>query len=118
MKIFITGIAGFLGSNLAEHFIELGDDVYGCDNLHGGDIKNIESMKLKFFQGDCNDFNFMKSCIPNDTDCMVHCAAYAHEGLSVFSPHLISSNIFPVPVTYFFLFSKKKGQSLPISFAT
>ena len=101
MKIFITGVAGFLGSNLAEHFLSMGDEVYGCDNLHGGDLKNIENLKVKFFKGDCNDLNFMKSCIPDNTDCLVHSAAYAHEGLSVFSPHLISSNIFSASVSVF-----------------
>ena len=39
MKIFITGIAGFLGANLADHFLKLGHEVHGCDNLIGGDLK-------------------------------------------------------------------------------
>ena len=33
MKVFITGIAGFLGSHLANRMIELGHDVSGNDNL-------------------------------------------------------------------------------------
>ena len=38
MKIFITGIAGFLGSHLAKHLIDLGHEVSGNDNMIGGDL--------------------------------------------------------------------------------
>ena len=36
MKIFISGIAGFLGSHLADAFIKDGHHVVGCDSLIGG----------------------------------------------------------------------------------
>ena len=49
MHIFITGVAGFLGSNLANHFIEKGHKVSGNDNLVGGDLNNIHP-KVKGFQ--------------------------------------------------------------------
>ena len=42
MKIFITGVAGFLGSHLAERMLNLGHDVLGNDNLIGGDIENVK----------------------------------------------------------------------------
>ena len=48
MKIFITGIAGFLGSHLAKNLIDLGHEVSGNDNMIGGDLENI-SKKIKFF---------------------------------------------------------------------
>ena len=32
-RIFITGICGFVGSNLANYFLNLGYRVYGIDNL-------------------------------------------------------------------------------------
>ena len=35
-KIFISGVAGFLGSHLADRFLADGYKVVGCDNLIGG----------------------------------------------------------------------------------
>ena len=39
-KIFISGVAGFLGSHLADKFIEDGFNVIGCDNLIDLEIIN------------------------------------------------------------------------------
>ena len=47
MRIFISGIAGFLGSHLADRMISLGHHVFGCDNLIGGYLDNVPK-KAKF----------------------------------------------------------------------
>ena len=94
MKIFITGVAGFLGSHLADRMLELGHEVSGNDNLIGGYRDNVPA-NVQFYEIDCCD-NEKLSAVMNDVDIVIHAAATAHEGLSVFSPSFITKNIFEV----------------------
>lgn len=110
MRVFITGVAGFLGSHIADAMIADGHEVVGIDNFIGGDPENIlhlETTKrhkapklFTFHQQDCLDLEYlgpvMKGC-----DVVVHCAATAYEGLSVFSPHLVTQNIVGASVGVF-----------------
>ena len=99
MKIFISGIAGFLGSHLADSFLRDGHQVVGCDSLIGGELANVPS-EAEFYQYDCCFRNSMLK-ITKGCDLVYHTAATAYEGLSVFSPHLITQNIVTGSVSLF-----------------
>ena len=91
MNIFITGVAGFLGSHLAEECIKKGHKVYGNDNLIGGYKDNIPK-KVIFSNIDCNNFEKLNDLFKQyKIDVLYHCAATAYEGLSVVSPNCGSS---------------------------
>lgn len=90
-RIFISGVAGFLGSHLADAFLADGHEVVGCDNMIGGYLDNVPS-GVHFRQIDCNDFGRMNEHMKG-VDIVYHCAATAYEGFSVFSPHLVTQNI-------------------------
>lgn len=98
-KVFITGVAGFLGCRLAERMHELGFAVAGNDTYIGGEAENVPSY-VEFHLADCCNFDSMKKAMEG-ADLIYHCAATAHEGLSVFSPSFITRNIFEASVTTF-----------------
>src|SRR6188768_2518872 len=61
--ILITGGAGFIGSNLCEYFLGLGDKVICLDNFSTGHHHN-----LKDFVNDAN-FKLIEGDIRNISDC-------------------------------------------------
>jgi UDP-glucose 4-epimerase len=96
-KIFITGIAGFLGSHLADAMLKMGHEVSGCDNLLGGYLENVPD-GVDFHQVDCGYLNTMNKLLKG-VDVVYHTACTAYEGLSVFSPHLVCQNTFQITAT-------------------
>jgi len=91
MRVFISGIAGFLGSHLADTMIAEGHHVVGVDSLLGGYLDNVPP-RAEFFAEDCNDLECMKEHM-RGVDVVFHCAAAPHEGLSVFSPRLVTQSV-------------------------
>ncbi|MEI9958241.1 MAG: NAD-dependent epimerase/dehydratase family protein [Ferruginibacter sp.] len=76
MKILITGVAGFIGSNLAKKLLEREHTVIGIDNLNYGFLRNTEFAKNN------NNFQFIMGDIANPlilkdvkADIIVHLAS-------------------------------------------
>ena len=84
LKILVTGAAGFLGAHLCDKLQNLHHKVIGIDNMIGGDLDDLPK-NLEFHKIDCCDFRKLDK-ITKNIDVVYHCAATAHEGLSVFSP--------------------------------
>ena len=98
-KVLVTGVAGFLGSHLSEHLSSLGHKVIGIDNMIGGYKDNIPK-EIEFHDIDCCDFQKIQK-IMKGVEIVYHCAATAHEGLSVFSPYEITKNNYLASVSIF-----------------
>lgn len=94
---FITGVAGFLGSHLAERFLSQGHRVIGVDNLVGGYLDNVLP-GVEFYAIDCRNRAELAD-VMKGVDVVYHCAAYAYEGLSVFSPHIVTDNVYSATVS-------------------
>lgn len=67
MKLLVTGGAGFIGSNLCEHFVNKGDTVVCLDNLSTGFMHNIEPLLEKsnftFIKGDIRELNVCRDAV-------------------------------------------------------
>ena len=83
-RILCTGVAGLLGSHMAEYLLDKGYDVYGIDNLSGGYAENIPQ-GVTFYSKDLIDKTRLATLFRNiKPDYVYHFAAYAAEGLSPF----------------------------------
>jgi UDP-glucose 4-epimerase len=93
-KVLITGSGGFLGSHLAESFLKKNYKVIGIDNFIGGYRDNLPEGIQNFDL----DLDNLDSILPifKDVDLVIHAACTAYEGLSVFSPALISRNTYQI----------------------
>lgn len=78
-KILITGVAGFIGSNLAENLIRRGHTVVGVDNMSQGEALNLQpllsSPNFEMHEVDIRDIPGL-STAAKGCDSIVHLAAY------------------------------------------
>lgn len=83
-RVLVTGVAGFIGSHVAEHCLKLGFEVVGVDDLSGGFRDNVPR-GVDFQQGTVTDHDWVASLwATGNYDYVYHLAAYAAEGLSHF----------------------------------
>lgn len=106
MKVCVTGVAGLIGSWVAEKLLEQGHQVVGIDNFFGGywdtvydDKSKLNALKNKnhtFFLVDITDHERIPAIAHQLEGCDVvyHCAAIAPEGYSVFAPSIIANSVF------------------------
>ena len=65
----ITGVAGFIGSNLLETLLKLNQKVIGLDNFSTGYQKNLDEVQSRISTKQWNNFSFIKGDIRNLEDC-------------------------------------------------
>ena len=96
-KALVTGVAGFMGSHIAEELIRKGWEVTGIDNLIGGYLDNVPA-GVKFLEADLAELEVIAPAF-EDVDVVIHSACTAYEGLSVFSPSLVVQNTAQITAT-------------------
>lgn len=87
MRILVTGAAGFIGSHVCEHFIELGHSVVGLDNFDIFYPKRIKQLNLTglsvkkqflFYEADIRDSEQLNRVFTaHKIDTVIHLAAKA-----------------------------------------
>jgi dTDP-glucose 4,6-dehydratase len=75
LKVFISGVAGFIGSNLASAHLLAGDEVIGIDNFCTGQARNLEALDgLNFIEANLME---ARSLLPESVDVVYHFASPA-----------------------------------------
>jgi dTDP-glucose 4,6-dehydratase len=100
MKIFVTGGAGFIGSNFIRHVLGLADGLHvvNYDKLtYAGNLANLELVadnpNYSFVRGDICDTETVERAM-NGCDSVVHFAAESHVDRSIYEPApVIETNV-------------------------
>jgi dTDP-glucose 4,6-dehydratase len=92
MKIFVTGGAGFIGSNFIHYLFanRQSSGIVNFDKLtYAGNLANLESIggnsRYKFIKGDICDASAVEAAM-RGCDCVVHFAAESHVDRSIYEP--------------------------------
>ena len=69
----VTGVAGFIGSNLLETLLKLNQTVVGLDNFATGHQHNLDEVKGCVSEAQWSNFNFIEGDIRQFADCQTAC---------------------------------------------
>src|SRR5260370_34115979 len=100
MKIFVTGGAGFIGSNFIRYVLETRKDlsIVNYDKVHyAGNLANLElvarNLSYQFVRGDICDAAAVEAAMC-DCDAVIHFAAESHVDRSIYEPApVIQTNV-------------------------
>jgi UDP-N-acetylglucosamine 4-epimerase len=70
----VTGVSGFIGSNLLEHLLKLNQNVIGLDNFATGYQQNLDEVQTLVTPQQWERFKFIEGDIRNQADCSKACA--------------------------------------------
>jgi len=118
MNILLTGVAGFIGSNLCEHLLKRGHFVIGVDNFNDFYDPRVKRLNIQSFlnsknfylaEGDITDKKFLDEVFKSwGIDAIIHFAAWAGVTMSFKKPLLYSGVNFIGTVTLLEMAAKYK----------
>jgi UDP-glucose 4-epimerase len=80
LRCFVTGCAGFIGSNLTDRLIKIGHEIVGYDNLSTGQLSFLSearaNSRFRFVEGDLLDLNRLTEAM-SGCELIFHLAANA-----------------------------------------
>jgi UDP-N-acetylglucosamine/UDP-N-acetylgalactosamine 4-epimerase len=92
----VTGVAGFIGSNILEHLLALDQSVVGLDNFATGHRANLDLVRdavspqqwarFKFIEGDIVDISACNMALHGGVDYVLHQAALGSVPRSIEAP--------------------------------
>jgi len=90
-RYLVTGVAGFIGSNIAHALVARGDEVRGIDNFSHGRQENLDELKdgIEFREADITDTEAIHSACQG-MDFVLHQAALGSVPRSLADP--VASN--------------------------
>lgn len=104
MKVFVTGVAGFIGMHVSNLLLSRGDSVIGIDNLNDYYDKRLKLARLsslnslpnfKFIDGDISDYISLKALLDSEKPSrVIHLAAQPGVRYSLINPSVyIQTNL-------------------------
>ena len=104
MRLLVTGVAGFIGSNFVYYWLSrhTSDEIIGLDSLtYAGNVENLENIpagqkkRFKFVKGDIGSPDSVQDIFEKDSiDSVVNFAAESHVDRSIHDPQIfLRSNI-------------------------
>jgi UDP-glucose 4-epimerase len=116
VRIGITGGAGFIGSNLAQHLVESGYSVSVLDNLETGFLSNLEGIDVNFVQADLKKLNDVESFFQTEEiEYCVHLGALGSVPRSIETPR---ASFEANAIATFNVLESIKKRSIPIIFTS
>ncbi|MEH6731301.1 MAG: NAD-dependent epimerase/dehydratase family protein [Pseudoalteromonas distincta] len=124
----VTGVAGFIGSNLLEHLLKLNQKVVGLDNFATGHQHNLDEVQglvtaeqwqgFNFFEGDIRNYQDCETALANNgegVDYVLHQAALGSVPRSIADP--ITTNAANITGFLNMLQAAKEGKVKSFTYA-
>jgi UDP-glucose 4-epimerase len=89
MRVLVTGVAGFIGSNTAQRLLDEGHEVVGLDNLARGRRANVPA-GVTFVEASCGDVSIIRRL--GHFDACIHFAAFIEVAESMAQPEAFFEN--------------------------